>query len=338
MSKYILKSFPQSQYSFRLYYNTGKKTWQKIKQDEKCYGLINTAYFSLTKFTIDSHTMVAGKWLYAPQYHEYGICVDKAGRLSVGTEKEAVYDYTVGLPPCYIDGKKYYAYREYGKNGATFLGVSPNGDVTCLMSGKDSGMTTAECCNVLLKSGCTNIFRFDGSWSTQGSLGPGLDLDPSQERKVAIYLLIFKKNQSNSSPNSTVPSPSTGNSKIKEIQSMLNIKYSFGIQVTGVWDSASKKAMIKAVQTEINNIYGRNLAVDGSWGPASKRACPNIRKVTKNALVWCIQACLVVKGYDLSLDSSYGPACENAIKKYQKDVGLSADGICGPGTFTKLLA
>lgn len=326
---YVIKTFPQNQFYFRMYHNTQKKSWQKIKQETGCYGLINTAYFNMSTFAVESNTMVAQKWLYGPDYHEYGICVSKDGKLTVGTEKDAVYDYTVGVPPCYINGKKYASYREYGKNGATFLGVSANGDVTCLMASKDSGKTTAQCCTALLNAGCKDIFRFDGSWSTQGSLGPSLDLDPSQERKVALYLLIFKNET-----DFEIPKKSEITSEIKE---HLNSMYGFGLPDNEVWDSACKKAMIKAVQTQINQLYGGKLTVDGSWGPASKKACPNVKSVTKNELAWLIQACLNLKGYTVDLDGSYGPGCAAVMKQFQKANGLSQDGVCGAATMTKLL-
>ena len=71
------------------------------------------------------------------------------------------------------------------------IAIFPSSPNTCLIASKDAGMTTAECCSALLKAGCSDIFRFDGSWSSQGSLGPNKNLDPSQERKVAVYLLIY---------------------------------------------------------------------------------------------------------------------------------------------------
>lgn len=329
MATYVINTFSQDKFYFRMYHNTGKKTWQKIKQETGCYGLINTAYFNMSTFAVDSSTMIAQKWLYGPDYHEYGLCIDKTGKLTVGTEKEATYDYTVGLPPCYINGKKYGAYQEYGKNGATFVGVHSNGDVSCLMASKDSGKTTAQCCAALLNLGCKDIFRFDGSWSTQGNLGPGMDLDPSQERKVVIYLLIFQKG--------TEIQNSESAQIISEIQKSLNSKYGFNLTVNSTWNSVWKTALIKAVQTEINRLYGGKLTVDGSWGPASKKACPNVKSVTKNNLAWLIQTALVVKGYSVDVDGSYGPGCAAVIKQFQKANGFTADGVCGSNTFTKLL-
>ena len=193
MANYVIETFPQDKFSFRMYHNTGKKTWQEIQRETGCYGLINTAYFQLKTFEVDSMTMIGGKWIKDGEWQDYGLCVDKDGYLTVDTVANAVCDYTIGLPNCYINGQKYPTYTNHAKNGVSFVGTTANNDVVCLMSGKDNGMTTAEVCKVMLEAGCVNILRYDGSWSTQGTLGPGMDVDPSQERKAAVYLLIFKK-------------------------------------------------------------------------------------------------------------------------------------------------
>ena len=193
MANYVIETFPQDKFSFRMYHNTGKKTWQEIQRETGCYGIINTAYFKLRTFEVDSMTMIGGKWVKAGKWNDYGLCVDKDGWLTVDTAQKAVYDYTIGVPICYIRGKKYPTYKDEDKNGVSFVGTTANNDVVCLMSGKDDGMTTAEVCEVMLEAGCVNILRYDGSWSTQGTLGPGKDVEPSEERKAAVYLLIFKK-------------------------------------------------------------------------------------------------------------------------------------------------
>jgi hypothetical protein len=41
----------------------------------------------MAKYKIDSNTMVAGKWIYGPDYNAYGICVNKEGYLTIETEK-----------------------------------------------------------------------------------------------------------------------------------------------------------------------------------------------------------------------------------------------------------
>ena len=125
---------------------------------------------------------------------------------------------------------------------------------------------------------------------------------------------------------------------IETIQSELNKRYSTGLVVDGSWGNLSKKAMIKAVQTEINNLYGGKLVVDGSWGSGSKKACPDVNRFAKNNLVWLIQACLAIKGYDIDLDGSYGNGTANIVRQFQTKNLLKVDSVCGANTMTKLLS
>lgn len=127
------------------------------------------------------------------------------------------------------------------------------------------------------------------------------------------------------------------NSMIRSAQRTLQDMYDFWPTHTGSWNKAHKTAMVKAMQTEINNIYGAQLIVDGQWGNASKNSCPDIKSGTNN-LILLIQACLVVKGYDIQMDSIYGTETTQAIKRFQKKYGLKVDGIAGANTITKLLS
>lgn len=103
MSKYKLGVFPQDQYRFRIFDNTAKlKDWPEIMTaaGPDCVAAMNLAYFALSAvpaqgisaFDHQSAIMVAGKWGHEPAYHEYGICINADGRLTLGTEADAVYD------------------------------------------------------------------------------------------------------------------------------------------------------------------------------------------------------------------------------------------------------
>jgi hypothetical protein len=56
-----------------------------------------------------------------------------------------------------MNGKKHYSYKDKAKNGCSFIGTTANNDVCCLIASKDDGLTTAQCCNLLLQKGCVNI-------------------------------------------------------------------------------------------------------------------------------------------------------------------------------------
>lgn len=193
MRGYKIAEFPQDRYKFRIYDNPGKKSWQTIKAETGAYALINLGYFSFATFEPDDALMVAGKWLREPAWGYHGILIDAGGRLTVGPTTQAVYDYCNGEPVYKLDDVDYPDAARFARSGNTMLGVKADGTVVLLLCPKDEGQTSGEGVRALEERGCVHILRFDGSWSSQGSLGPGLDVDPSQERRVRSYLLVFKK-------------------------------------------------------------------------------------------------------------------------------------------------
>lgn len=188
-----IAEFPQDKYRFRIYDNPKKKSWQTIKAETGCYALVNLGYFSFSTFEPDDALMVAGQWLRAPAWGYHGILIDADGHLTVGASSEAAYDYCNGEPVYRLGGADYPGAAHFGRDGSTMLGVKADGTVVLLLCAKDQGQTSAGGVAELEALGCADILRFDGSWSSQGSLGPGLDVDPSQERRVRSYLLVFER-------------------------------------------------------------------------------------------------------------------------------------------------
>ena len=189
---YIIQEFSQDKYRFRLYDNVKRLTWQQIQAETGCCALLNLAYFHLTTYAHQAALMIAGKWVHEVNWHEYGICIDQGGTLTVGTEKEAVYDYAIGCPPVVINGVDK-GKGEGGRNGWTYTGVKPDGTVVALLCSKDTPEYTATLEAALRARGCTHILRWDGSWSSQGALGPGKAVTPSQRRICRSWLLIYER-------------------------------------------------------------------------------------------------------------------------------------------------
>lgn len=66
---------------------------------------------------------------------------------------------------------------------------------------------------------------------------------------------------------------------------------------------------------------------------------PTIRKGNKNIYVKEAQLKLIQLGYSLGIcgaDGDFGHATEDAVKKFQKDYGLTTDGVIGPKTWEAL--
>lgn len=126
---------------------------------------------------------------------------------------------------------------------------------------------------------------------------------------------------------------------IATIQSTLNSRYGFNIAVDNLFGSETKKALIKGLQTELNTQYGKGLAVDGIFGTNTYNACVNVRQGAQGNITYILQAILFCKGYNTNgVEGIFGHGTANAVKQFQKDHGLSVDGIAGKNTFKALFA
>lgn len=66
---------------------------------------------------------------------------------------------------------------------------------------------------------------------------------------------------------------------------------------------------------------------------------PTVRRGCVNTYVLILQDALNALGYSTrTLDGKFGPNTENALKAYQRQSGLTADGICGCDTWKKITA
>lgn len=96
------------------------------------------------------------------------------------------------------------------------------------------------------------------------------------------------------------------------------------------------------LQTELNrqgfrDSSGNKLVVDGINGPKTLSACPTVKKGAKGNITKLIQQRLNSVGFSLTLDGDFGTKTHNAIVTFQKNRGLTQDGIVGKNTWTWLL-
>ena len=83
----------------------------------------------------------------------------------------------------------------------------------------------------------------------------------------------------------------------------------------------------------------RGLTVDGVVGPRTwaRLDPPTVKKGSKGAAVRLLQELLADHGYDPGpIDADFGSQTEKALKEFQADWGLTADGIAGPKTWAAL--
>lgn len=97
---------------------------------------------------------------------------------------------------------------------------------------------------------------------------------------------------------------------------------------------------VRDLQSECNRQGFSNQKVDGYPGPNTLKGCPTLRKGVSGNITKLVQERLISLGYKLvkyGADSDFGSETYEAVVKFQKDYGLSPDGIVGKSTWMKLL-
>lgn len=162
----------------------------------------------------------------------------------------------------------------------------------------------------------------------------GVYLDGLYNRRLKEQALFFSDSTDTQSDNTE----NSGN-EVSKIQSWLNSNYDSDIVVDGIYGSQTMKAIIKALQIELNRQFNAGLAVDGIFGNATRSAVRNIKIGCKGNITQILQAMLICNGYySNGFDGIFGAGTENAVKQYQRDNGLTVDGIAGKATFSCLCA
>lgn len=192
MSNYKIAAFPQNKYRFQLYDNVNRLTWQQIQKKTGCCALCNLWYFNMVTYSHDVGVMLDGEWERPPEYDWPGICIDKDGHVTTGGIGDAEWGYAASVQADYLDGRGN-SYVTWEDNGVTYTGLTAAGDVVILLCSRDTPMDSAEAVQAMLDTGCVDILRWDGSWSSQGSLGPGMDVQPSQRRICRGWLLVYER-------------------------------------------------------------------------------------------------------------------------------------------------
>lgn len=83
---------------------------------------------------------------------------------------------------------------------------------------------------------------------------------------------------------------------------------------------------------------GKTLVVDGINGERTRSACPTVKKGAKGNITRLIQKRLVSVGFSLNTDGDFGTTTKEKVEKFQKNRGLTQDGVVGPNTWKYFLS
>ncbi|GLV59213.1 hypothetical protein KDH_60400 [Dictyobacter sp. S3.2.2.5] len=117
---------------------------------------------------------------------------------------------------------------------------------------------------------------------------------------------------------------------VRSIQYML-VQRGYSLTVDGQFGPATT-SVVKSFQS--NN----GLSADGIVGPQTwEKLIVTTQNGSNGNAVTALQRQLNAHGSSLTVDGAFGPATESAVKSFQSSQGLSADGVAGLDTWSRLV-
>jgi peptidoglycan hydrolase-like protein with peptidoglycan-binding domain len=117
---------------------------------------------------------------------------------------------------------------------------------------------------------------------------------------------------------------------VKELQKELKELGYYDGDIDGLYGSETEEA-VKEFQKEAG------ITVDGKYGPATHKALVEALDKQESEATKHIQEMLSDLGYYTGdINGKYDTATEDAVKAFQEEQGLTADGIVGPKTLAAL--
>ena len=99
------------------------------------------------------------------------------------------------------------------------------------------------------------------------------------------------------------------------------------------------KYIVRYLQQVLNSDFKAGLVVDGLYGAKTEAVVKAhlLKAGSRGAYVTWLQKALINRGYKISADGIFGTQTKEALIKYQKSRGISADGIAGSATIKKII-
>ena len=163
--------------------------------------------------------------------------------------------------------------------------------------------------------GCTSQWNTASNWKAKGKISDGIPKD------TLVCLFYSKDNKEKTWEH-------TGFGLNNE-----TVECSVGVQY---FKTRNKKWTHWAVPACVEGDVG---PVPVPPVPPVPETKPTLRRGSKGEWVTVLQTKLVSRGYDIGsagIDGNYGRGTEAAVKAFQHDMGLTADGIGGPKTWEAL--
>lgn len=107
-----------------------------------------------------------------------------------------------------------------------------------------------------------------------------------------------------------------------------------------VADKSEYSQWVADLQAECNRQGFSSQKVDGYKGPKTLAGCPTCKEGAEGNITRLMQERLISLGYDCGkrgADGDFGPKTKAAVRAFQRDRGLTQDGVVGQNTWRALL-
>lgn len=178
------------------------------------------------------------------------------------------------------------------------------------------------------------LYRIRKSWDdAKSQKGAYVNLDSAKkECPVGYTVYDWNGNAVYSNKKPSTPTSTVKKNCVHNVQEYLNKNYNSGLSVDGIWGSKTEAAVLKVLQRAIG------ASVDGIWGNETYSKCPVVGNGDVGESVKVVQMVAAKYGYTLDIDGIWGAKTEDAVRKIQKKLGVTVDGLVGKNTFKAMFA
>lgn len=180
----------------------------------------------------------------------------------------------------------------------------------------------------LMGAGCTSQWNNEANWCAKGEVSDGIP------QNVIVCLFYYKKDKNGKRTSTLSHTGLYYNGQTVECSN--NVQFSKTLNKK--WEVWGVPACCAAEYQK----PGENAPISPSK-PADNKTdtdiLPTLRKGDKGDSVKHLQTLLLERGYDLGkwgADGDFGNATEKAVKQFQRDWGLTEDGVVGKKTWSML--
>jgi len=123
-----------------------------------------------------------------------------------------------------------------------------------------------------------------------------------------------------------------------QAQLLLGDRFGLAVPLSGFYDNLTRELIVIALQLALNRDQNAQLIADGVLGAKTLEAFGKVTPGSVGNKVWIVQLLLMLNEYSPGRpDGMYGPDTEEAVRQFQQNHGLAADGAVDSDTLISLV-